>query len=53
MGKILGVGFGGKINYIDGFAGLGAYKKEDQIFYGSPIIASKVIENNLKFINSV
>ncbi len=51
--KILGVGFGGKINYVDGFAGLGAYKKEDEIFYGSPIIASEVIEKNLKFIKSV
>jgi three-Cys-motif partner protein len=47
--KILGSRFG-KLNYIDGFAGLGAYVKENGIFYGSPVIAAEVIRNNSRFV---
>jgi three-Cys-motif partner protein len=49
--KILGVGCSGKLNYIDGFAGLGAYCKDGQIHYGSPVIAAEVIKNNGRFVS--
>ena len=49
--KILGVGFTGRLNYIDGFAGLGAYSKNGEIHYGSPVIAAEVIKNNRRFVN--
>lgn len=49
--KILGVGFTGRLNYIDGFAGLGAYSKNGEIHYGSPVIAAEVINDNRRFVN--
>jgi three-Cys-motif partner protein len=48
--KILGAGCGGKLNYIDGFAGLGAYGKNGEIHYGSPVIAAEVIRKNNRFV---
>lgn len=37
----------GKLNYIDGFAGCGAYKDEKgKIYPGSPILAAEIIERN-------
>jgi three-Cys-motif partner protein len=46
------VGSYNKLNYIDGFAGIGAYKdSKDEIHYGSPILAAKVIEQNSKRLN--
>lgn len=47
--KILGSRFG-RLNYIDGFAGLGAYVKNGEVFYGSPIIAAEVLRNNNRFV---
>jgi len=47
--KILGSRFG-RLNYIDGFAGLGAYVKDNEIFYGSPIIAAEVLKSNNRFV---
>ena len=47
--KILGSSFG-KLNYVDGFAGLGAYTRDDKIFYGSPVIAAEVIKRNNQFV---
>src|SRR5665647_677031 len=47
--KILGSRFG-RLNYIDGFAGLGAYVKDEEIFYGSPIIAAEVLRKNNRFV---
>jgi three-Cys-motif partner protein len=41
------VGKYNKLNYIDGFAGIGAYKDiEGRTYYGSPILAAKAIERN-------
>lgn len=37
-----------KLNYIDGFAGLGAYHKDGKVFFGSPIIAAEVVSKNGK-----
>ena len=37
-----------RLNYIDGFAGCGAYKKNGQIHYGSPILAAQIIKANGK-----
>lgn len=37
-----------KFNYIDCFAGAGAYKDNDKIYYGSPILAAKIIKANKK-----
>jgi three-Cys-motif partner protein len=34
-----------KLNYIDGFGGIGAYKdKEENLYYGSPILVCQTIE---------
>ncbi|MDQ1280373.1 MAG: hypothetical protein QG670_1636 [Thermoproteota archaeon] len=44
--KILGSAH--KLNYVDGFAGLGAYHKNEKVYFGSPIIASDVINKNGK-----
>ncbi len=36
-----------KLNYIDGFGGIGAYRdRQGEIYYGSPILAAKAIEKN-------
>lgn len=44
--KIVGK-YHNKLNYIDGFGGIGAYKgKDGKIDYGSPIIAAKIIKEN-------
>lgn len=37
-----------KLNYIDGFAGCGAYKENDQIHFGSPVLAAKIVKENAK-----
>ncbi|MCJ7817231.1 MAG: three-Cys-motif partner protein TcmP, partial [Candidatus Thorarchaeota archaeon] len=37
-----------KLNYIDGFAGLGAYRRDGKVYFGSPIIASEVVSRNGK-----
>ena len=47
--KILGSRFG-RLNYVDGFAGLGAYVKDNELYYGSPIIAAEVIRSNNRFV---
>ena len=47
--KILGSSFR-TLNYIDGFAGLGAYTKADKLYNGSPIIAIEVLKANEKFV---
>lgn len=40
------VGKYNKLNYIDGFGGIGAYKDTDgSICYGSPVLAAKVAQN--------
>jgi three-Cys-motif partner protein len=44
--KILGSHY--KLNYMDCFAGCGAYHKKDTIFYGSPVLAAEVIKKNSK-----
>jgi len=37
------------LNYIDGFGGIGAYQDDKgNIYYGSPIIAAKIIKENKK-----
>lgn len=36
-----------KLNYFDCHAGCGAYIENDDIYYGSPILATEVIEKNL------
>ena len=39
------VGAYNKLNYIDGFGGIGAYKdKSGKIFYGSPVLVAKAIQ---------
>jgi len=39
------VGAYNKLNYIDGFGGIGAYKdKSGKIYYGSPILVAKTIQ---------
>ncbi len=44
---IMIVGKYNKLNYIDGFGGIGAYHNEKgEIYYGSPILAAKAIEKN-------
>ena len=48
--KIIASSHGGRINYIDGFAGIGAYSEKGKIVYGSPIIAAEVIKDNSKFV---
>lgn len=40
------VGSKNDLNFIDGFGGCGAYIENDNIYYGSPILASEVIEDN-------
>lgn len=41
-----------KINYFDCFGGSGAYiDKSDNIYYGSPIIATRIEEDNRKKLN--
>jgi three-Cys-motif partner protein len=48
--KILGKYSG--VNYIDCFGGCGAYEeKEGKIYYGSPIIAAQIIEDNIQSLN--
>jgi three-Cys-motif partner protein len=42
------VGSAHKLNYIDGFAGLGAYRRSGKVYFGSPIIASEVVSRNEK-----
>jgi len=37
-----------KLNYIDCFAGCGAYKENGKIYYGSPVLAAKIIKANMK-----
>lgn len=37
-----------KLNYIDGFAGCGAYKENGQIYFGSPVLAAKIVKENAK-----
>lgn len=37
-----------KFNYIDCFAGAGAYEDNGKIYYGSPILAAKIIKTNKK-----
>ncbi len=44
--KILGSRY--KLNYFDCFAGGGAYHEEGEIYYGSPILATKAIQKNNK-----
>lgn len=44
--KILGKAH--KLNYIDCFAGCGAYRKNGNIFYGSPVLAAKIIKKDQK-----
>jgi hypothetical protein len=43
------------LNYIDGFGGCGAYKdQKDKVkepYYGSPILAARVIKDNQKHVN--
>jgi three-Cys-motif partner protein len=47
--KILGSKFG-TLNYVDGFAGLGAYDRKGKLYFGSPIIAAEVLRDNKKFV---
>jgi len=44
--KILGKAH--KLNYIDCFAGCGAYRKNGNIFYGSPVLAARIIKKENK-----
>lgn len=44
--KILGKAH--KLNYIDCFAGCGAYRKNGNIFYGSPVLAARIIKKEQK-----
>ncbi|MBC8527675.1 MAG: three-Cys-motif partner protein TcmP [Candidatus Cloacimonetes bacterium] len=40
------VGAYNKLNYIDGFGGIGAYKDRDgKIYYGSPVLVAKTIQS--------
>lgn len=34
------------LNYVDGFGGCGAYSTGDETYYGSPVIAAKIIKDN-------
>jgi len=40
------VGKWNELNYFDCYAGSGAYIENDEIFWGSPVIAAEVIEKN-------
>ncbi|MCI0469988.1 MAG: three-Cys-motif partner protein TcmP, partial [Nitrospirae bacterium] len=40
------VGKWNDLNYFDCFAGSGAYVENENIYYGSPILAAEVIEKN-------
>ena len=33
-----------KLNYIDCFAGCGAYHQDGEIYFGSPVLAAKIIK---------
>jgi len=37
-----------KLNYIDGFAGRGAYRQNGNVYYGSPVLAAEIIKNDQK-----
>jgi len=37
-----------KLNYIDCFAGCGAYHDDGKIYYGSPVLAAKIIKTDQK-----
>lgn len=40
------VGAYNKLNYIDGFGGIGAYiDKDNKIYYGSPVLVAKTVQN--------
>ena len=48
--KILGQAH--SLNYFDCFGGKGAYKDENgDIFFGSPILAAEIVQNNQKCLN--
>ena len=42
--KILGKAH--PLNYFDCFGGIGAYKENDEIYFGSPILAAELIKKN-------
>ncbi|MFW6174024.1 MAG: three-Cys-motif partner protein TcmP [Elusimicrobiota bacterium] len=44
--KILGKYY--RLNYMDCFSGCGAYYRQDNIYYGSPILAAEIIKRNNK-----
>ena len=48
------VGAYNKLNYIDGFGGIGAYKdKSGKIFYGSPVLVAKAIQKIISKLKRV
>lgn len=48
------VGSYSKLNYFDCFGGCGAYIEKNKIYYGSPVITGKIIDqNNLKLNRQV
>ena len=45
------VGHNNRLNFIDCFGGCGIYDRNGNLYPGSPIIASQIIENNANSLN--